>query len=78
METGHLNKRSWFDRILDKVEKIGNKLPDPNTMFLALIVIVVIASAVCSVLHVQVVNPATNEKVKAFNFSGWNTVFMES
>lgn len=81
METEKIKKRSWFDRVLDKVEKIGNKLPDPNTMFLALIVIVVIVSAICSALNVQVVNPATNETVKAFNLLSaggiqylWNNV----
>ena len=41
-------KKSRLDRILDAIERAGNKLPDPITMFLGLAIIVTIISAICS------------------------------
>ena len=29
-------KKSWIDRMLDSIEKAGNKLPDPITLFIIL------------------------------------------
>ena len=57
-------KRSLLDRMLDAVERAGNKLPNPITMFLGLAVIVVLVSALCSALGVKALNPATNEWVE--------------
>ena len=37
-------KKSLLDRILDAIERAGNKLPDPITMFLGLAIIVTIIS----------------------------------
>ena len=41
-------KKSRLDRILDAIERAGNKLPDPITLFLYLAVIVVLISWLCS------------------------------
>ena len=41
-------KKSLLDRILDAIERAGNKLPDPITMFLGLAIIVTIISAICT------------------------------
>ena len=60
-------KRSFLDRMLDAVERAGNKLPNPITMFLGLAVIVVLVSALCSALGVKALNPATNEWVETVN-----------
>ena len=53
-------KRKWECLIgsLDSIERVGNKLPDPITLFLGLAVVVVIISAICSMLGVTAVNPA--------------------
>ena len=60
-------KKSRLDRMLDSIERAGNKLPDPITLFLYLAVIVVLISWLCSALHVSVVNPANNETVEPVN-----------
>ena len=56
-----------LDRILDSIERVGNKLPDPITLFLGLAVVVVIISAICSMLGVTAVNPADGSTVETFN-----------
>lgn len=60
-------KKSAFDSFLDTIERIGNKLPDPITMFLGLAVIVMVLSAVLSALGVTAVNPADGSTVEVFN-----------
>lgn len=60
-------KKSGIDRFLDSVERAGNKLPDPITLFLYLAVIVVLISWLCSALGVSVVNPANGETVTVTN-----------
>ena len=65
-------KKGLLDRMLDAIERAGNKLPDPITLFLCLAVIVVLISWLCSALGVQAVNPATQETVVTQNlFSAW-------
>ena len=60
-------KKGFLDRALDAIERIGNKLPDPITLFLGLAVIVVLISWLCSALGVKALNPATNEYVEVKN-----------
>ena len=60
-------KKGLLDRLLDAIERAGNKLPDPITMFLWLGVIVVLCSALCSVLEVSAVNPANGKTITVFN-----------
>jgi aminobenzoyl-glutamate transport protein len=60
-------KKSLLDRILDAVERAGNKLPDPITLFLGLAILVTIISAICSALNVTAVNPADGSTVEVFN-----------
>ncbi len=66
-ETSQKEKRGLLDRILDAIERVGNKLPDPITLFLALAIIVTIISAICSALNVTAVNPADQSTVEVFN-----------
>lgn len=61
-------KKSRLDRILDAIERAGNKLPDPITMFLGLAIIVTIISAICSAAGVSAVNPADGSTIEVFNF----------
>lgn len=60
-------KKSFLDRVLDAIERAGNKLPDPITLFLGLSVIVVIISAICSAAGLSAVNPADGSTVEIFN-----------
>ncbi len=72
-------KKSRLDRMLDSIERAGNKLPDPITLFLYLAIIVVLISWLCSALHVSVVNPANGEAVTPVNlFSIWGIQYLWS
>ncbi len=54
-------------RWLDVVERVGNRLPDPVTLFVLSAVLVVLASAVLSALQVQVVHPGDGSVIAAEN-----------
>ncbi len=78
-DANSLQKKGVLDRILDAIERAGNKLPDPITLFLGLAVIVVLISWLCSALDVQALNPATQEVVKVQNlFSIWGIQYLWS
>ena len=67
MEEKTIAKKTMLDRILDSIERAGNKLPDPITLFLGLSIIVVLISALCSALGVSAVNPADGSTIEVFN-----------
>jgi aminobenzoyl-glutamate transport protein len=52
-------------RVLNSIERVGNKLPDPVTLFIASIFIVIVLSAVLAGAGTSGINPATGEKVTA-------------
>jgi aminobenzoyl-glutamate transport protein len=58
---------SAFQRFLNYVERAGNALPHPATLFLLLGLLVVLASAAFHALGVAVTNPATGKVVHAVN-----------
>jgi len=60
-------RRSPLAGALDGLERFGNALPDPATMFLAMAGIVVVASAVCSALGVTVFHPKDGSEITAVN-----------
>ena len=41
-----IEKKGLLDRMLDSIERAGNRLPDPITMFLGLAIIVAVISAI--------------------------------
>ncbi|HHP7236971.1 AbgT family transporter [Longibacter sp.] len=64
---------SWSDRLLDRVERTGNALPDPVTLFFIFIGIVMIASWLASATGVSAVHPGTGETITVDNlFSSEN------
>jgi aminobenzoyl-glutamate transport protein len=64
---------SWSDRLLDRVERAGNALPDPVTLFFIFIGIVMIASWLASATGVSAVHPGTGETITVDNlFSSEN------
>ncbi|MBS3896015.1 AbgT family transporter [Silanimonas sp.] len=59
--------RSVAMRLLDGVEKLGNKLPDPAMLFLVLLGVVLVLSAWLSTISFEVVNPRTDMPVQITN-----------
>lgn len=66
-ELGQPKKPSFFQRVLNGVEKAGNKLPDPVTLFALFTVLILIASAVFGMLGTSAVHPGTGETIKVVN-----------
>jgi aminobenzoyl-glutamate transport protein len=58
---------SPLQRFLNGVERAGNALPHPATLFAALAVVVVFVSWLCHTLGVSVTNPASGKVVTAVN-----------
>jgi aminobenzoyl-glutamate transport protein len=72
-------KRGFFNRMLDMVEKIGNKLPHPVTLFILFSLVVIIVSAIAEAANLSVVYdkfengelvPVTVEAVSLLNAEG--------
>lgn len=60
-------KRRGLLRFLDAVERIGNRLPDPITLFVLFAVLAVLASWIAATAGVSAVHPGTGEAVEAVN-----------
>lgn len=58
---------SWTMRALDKVEKVGNKLPDPAIIFAFCLFIVWILSAIFSHVTFEAIDPRSGEAVVVNN-----------
>ena len=54
-----------FYRALDFVEKIGNLLPHPASLFALFAVTIIIISAIAAALDLAVIHPGTKETIKA-------------
>lgn len=67
MEASKNQKKSLFYKFLDFVEKAGNKLPHPFTMFVLITLGVVLVSFIVAMVGVQVEHPVTGEVVAAKN-----------
>jgi aminobenzoyl-glutamate transport protein len=60
-------KRTFVMRALDRVERIGNRLPDPFTLFVAFAVLVAAISWLAASAGVAVVHPGTGATIEAVN-----------
>lgn len=65
MSTTQLSGRGRVGRVLVGIERVGNALPHPATLFAALAAAVVVLSWVGAALGVAVTNPATGREVAA-------------
>src|SRR5690606_22202201 len=65
--SGSAESTSLLQRILDKVEKVGNKLPDPAVMFFGLLIIVWVFSWLLSGVSFDATHPLTGEQVGVTN-----------
>ena len=55
----------WIDKSLAFIERLGNKLPDPITLFFILSVAVILISAIAAWLQISVVNPGDGNTISA-------------
>ncbi|MYL37082.1 AbgT family transporter [Halobacillus litoralis] len=60
-------KKGLTIRLLDGVERVGNKLPHPVTLFAVFALLVVIASWIASIAGVEVEDPASGETLQVVN-----------
>lgn len=60
-------KQGFFNRLLNGIEKAGNKLPNPFMLFLYLTIIVMIASWIMSSMGLSVIHPAKGEELPIKN-----------
>jgi len=66
-----VEKKTIFNRFLDFVERAGNKLPHPFTLFVILCLVVIGISFITSTMNVSVIHPTTEEVIESNNlFSG--------
>lgn len=62
-----MKKKSLIDKFLLTVEKVGNALPHPATLFALLAFSVLVLSWIVSLIDPTVINPANNQTIKAVN-----------
>lgn len=62
-----IKKDSLLNKMLNTVERVGNKLPDPVTIFLGLCIIVIVTSYIVGTKGVSVVHPGTGDTITAVN-----------
>ncbi|EQE82522.1 abgT transporter family protein, partial [Clostridioides difficile CD68] len=67
MNDNVVKKKNFFDRTLNRIETVGNKLPDPVTIFLGLCVLLLILSSLVGSMGISVVHPGTGETITAVN-----------
>ena len=74
-------RRPAFARALDTIGRVGNRLPDPITIFLILAGVVLVASWICARLGVAVVHPRDGSVIAAVNLldrAGLRRIFTEA
>lgn len=64
MTNNYQVKKKFLDKFLNLIEKIGNALPHPATLFALFAVAIIIISGIVSAFNLQVTNPATGEIIK--------------
>ena len=63
----HQEKKGLTMRVLDWIEKVGNKLPHPVTLFGLFALLVILASWVFATIGLEVEDPATGETLQIVN-----------
>ena len=57
----------WVDRALNTIERVGNQLPDPAALFLLLLIVVWVVSALLSPLEFAEIDPRNGEPIRVVN-----------
>lgn len=60
-------RRGWLARALDGIERAGNRLPDPLTLFAIAVALVVVGSGLAVLGGVTATHPGTGEVVRPVN-----------
>ena len=60
-------KRGWMDTFLAVVERGGNALPHPSTLFLLFSLGVIVLSAVAAATGIEAIHPGTGELIQPFS-----------
>ncbi len=60
-------KKTLMDRFLNFVEKVGNGLPDPATLFIILAGITLVLSAIFASMGASAIHPGTGKEIKVIN-----------
>ena len=66
-KAGNGKRKSLLDRFLTGVEVVGNKLPDPAILFLLLLFVTWIASAIMAPIQFTEIDPNTGEAIRIQN-----------
>ncbi|KOS64764.1 AbgT family transporter [Lysinibacillus agricola] len=67
MQHEKTQKKSFVNKMLDIIERTGNKLPDPITLFVIMALLVLVFSWVLDAMGVSAVKPGTNETIEVVN-----------
>lgn len=57
----------WIERALNTVERLGNKLPDPAVLFVILLIVVWIVSALLAPVQFTEIDPRNGQPIKIIN-----------
>src|SRR5918993_2201159 len=57
----------WIDRALNTIERVGNKLPDPAALFLILLALVWVLSALLAPVSFSEIDPRSGQPIKINN-----------
>lgn len=64
---GNAEPPGRLERLLARVERMGNALPHPGTLFASMALVVVLASALAAWLGIDAIHPGTGERVEPVN-----------
>src|SRR5699024_12509884 len=56
-------KKGFFHKFLDVIERVGNKLPDPFALFIGLAFLIIIISWIFSLFDASVIHPGNGEEL---------------
>lgn len=67
MTNNEVKKKNFFDKTMDFIEKVGNAMPDPVSLFIILAVLVVVLSFVLGGAGFSAVHPGTGKTIEVVN-----------
>ncbi|WP_200416053.1 AbgT family transporter [Virgibacillus salexigens] len=62
-------RKGFFQKFLNYIEIVGNKLPDPFILFSVLALLIIIASSIFSMFGASVIHPGTGEELQVKNLA---------
>lgn len=67
MATTQVQRQPWLPRVLGWIERVGNALPHPGTLFALMAVLVVVLSGIFARMDLAVTHPGTGEEIRPVN-----------